>query len=136
MAHVLDASAGVALIAPSQRTAAAVTFASTNLEDVIAPSLFRLEVRHALLRLERRQPSLAGTFRAGLAAVEQLISFRGAPNERDLNRYYHRAQVTGLSVYDAAYLDLALVEGASLVSRDARLLRAALAHGVALVDLS
>lgn len=45
------------------------------------------------------------------------------------------ARESGLTYYDAAYLELALRRGAQLASRDRQLVAAARAHGVECLEL-
>jgi predicted nucleic acid-binding protein len=131
---VLDASAAIALLAPSQRTAAISAFASQGLE-FIAPQIFLWEVRHAIVRLERRGLLPTGAVAASLAQLDANVRFVAAVAPNDLDRQIDIARQFRLGMYDATYLDLALREAISLASRDSALIAAAQAAGCAIIDL-
>ena len=95
-----------------------------------APSIFWYELRNVLVVNERRGRIAKETTTAFLATVEELpIEMPSLPSEVgviDLARRYE------LSVYDAAYLDLALRLGAPLATLDTRLRDVAGKAGVSL----
>jgi len=133
---VLDASAALALLVPSQVTEAARSFFASPNGRYVAPPLFRLEVRNALLRLERRALLPVRSRDRELASLEGIVHFSDSPGGLGSMRVMELARENGLGVYDAEYLDLSLQRGAAVVSRDARLLEAASGiGGVTPIDL-
>ena len=132
---VLDASAALAVLVSSQRTAAAEAFFIERTENWLAPDIFRLEVRNVLLKLERRTNlDLASVF-ADLSRLESSISFPTQFGLTELARVTDLARQTGLGIYDAAYLDRALTSGTAIASRDGSLLMAANNHNLPVFDL-
>ena len=110
-------------------------FAVEVLDEILkngasAPSIFWYELRNVLVVNERRGRIAKETTTAFLATVEELpIEMPNLPSEAgviDLARRYD------LSVYDAAYLDLALRLGTPLATLDTRLRDAAGKAGVTL----
>lgn len=98
---------------------------------VLVPPVFPFEVANALLR----GTSIKSTARVlellgllGVAGYE--VADRGAAG---VERSVQLAAAHGLTVYDAAYLDLALDVDAVLATLDRRLRAAALAEAVAVV---
>ena len=132
---VLDASAALSALVPGQATEAARGFFVHGRTAWRAPALLRLEVRNALVRLERRGLVERGAADASLALLEVEIDFADAPDAVALARTLDVARGLGLSVYDASYLDLARTNGAALATRDGALLAAAQGAGVAVRDL-
>ncbi len=132
---VLDASGALSALVPSQATGASRAFLSALPGGLIAPDLFRLEVRAALIKLEARGVLPANHGETGLRLLEAVIGFEGSLGDTDLQRICDLARRLGLSIYDAVYLDLAQLRDASLASRDGGLIRAAGDQGVAVLDL-
>ena len=98
---------------------------------VLAPPHFRLETANALLRSVRLQPTdamarLGALFDAGVETAD-----RGLPGVLDALELAARH---GLTVYDAAYLQLALELDGELATLDRPLSHAARAEGVTLID--
>ena len=90
----------------------------------IVPALWRWEVQNALLVAERRKRIDPGSIESALAQLAALpISVNAFTPlfgpELDIARRMN------ISVYDAAYLELALSRGAKLMTRDERLADAA-----------
>jgi len=132
---VVDASIALAWLLPDEETEKAEKVVIlAKLSGAIAPALFPLEVANALrtnLRRGRidvgyRDQALAQLDRAGVA--------------RDLESYdpeilletVRLSDLHGLTVYDAAYLELAIRHDAPLGTLDDDLRRAAAAENVAL----
>ena len=132
-AFVVDASVGFAWVYPSQASAET----DALLEDVeagaqvVAPALWFLEVANGLLAAQRRK-LLAGSDRK--LALEMLAGLRVTIDEESGHAAFHKtsalAEKYGLSVYDAAYLEVALRRRLPLGSRDGALRRAATRSGV------
>ncbi len=97
-------------------------------EGALAPQLWHLETRNALLTAERRG-------RLSMREVkERLDALKGLPIrtdvDPDLQFAFDLARTHDLTIYDALYLELAKREDAELATLDAALGRAALAEGV------
>ena len=98
---------------------------------LLAPPHFRVEMANALLRSVRLETAdvlvrLERLFRAGVDVVD-----RGMMGLMDAVEVAARH---GLSVYDAAYLSMAMDLEAELATRDRVLARAARAEGVEVID--
>lgn len=85
---------------------------------LIAPGLIRYELASVCLSKCLRFPERAGDVDARHALVDALDLTLFDPDWRELPRLARR---WGLSVYDAAYLQLALARRAPLITLDARL---------------
>src|ERR1035437_6223048 len=131
-ALVIDSSLAAAWCFPDERTDytnAILRAVSTPLEAV-EPRLWAYEVRNSgLMGLRRKRITHAD-------AQDFFESIKGLPIRLSDPVYYdgvfRLADRYGLTVYDAAYLDLALREGLPLASLDNALCRAAGNTGVAL----
>jgi predicted nucleic acid-binding protein len=132
---VLDASAAIGLLVESQSTPAVEAMRGQG-HEFLAPSVFTLEVRHAVLRLERRGILAVASVDSDLDVLETLIAF-----EPPLAAAAARGAVLALArrfalgAYDAAYLDLALRRQAALASRDSALIAAAQLAQCPMIDL-
>lgn len=133
---VVDASIGVAWAVHSQ--------ASTATDDLldqvaagmllIVPTLWTFEVANSLLALMRRGKILAQDRDRALAALSQLpIMIDDGGPHRAFGTISQLAAEHGLSVYDAAYLELAVRRNVPLASRDQSLCKAAHQGGVKLL---
>lgn len=94
---------------------------------ILAPAHFGHEVANALLRgtsvgREEAQSMLDALFRAGFETADRGLA--------GLQASIRLADRHGLSIYDAAYLDLALDVDGQLATLDRALARAATAEGV------
>jgi predicted nucleic acid-binding protein len=97
----------------------------------VVPGLWPLEVANALLAGERRSRATEAkvtTFLRLLAALP--IALDDDTASRAWQHSLHLARSHRLSVYDAAYLELALRQGLPLATLDDRLAAAATAAGV------
>jgi predicted nucleic acid-binding protein len=100
--------------------------------SALVPALWPMEVANVLLMAERRGRLPRGEaerFLELLAALPIRVEARPAAPDALVGL----GRVHGLTAYDAVYLDLALVAGIGLASRDAALHRAAEAAGVPLI---
>lgn len=131
---VVDASIFIAGLVEEVDTGRARTvLLDARIEGAIAPAHLALEVLNALL-MKQRRGVIDADYRA--AAVERFIAF---PQDRDLSRdrdavlrrIIGLAERHGLTVYDAAYLELAQRGDLTLGTLDGALRRAAQAEGVA-----
>lgn len=133
-AVVLDASAALAWLLPSQATAKAdrlLTQADDH--DFIAPDVFMWEVANVLVAKARGHSIVVGD------AFDQLdgmgIAFDRPLTDGEVRQLVDVAATARLSLFDAAYLALAIERHAVLASRDKPLLAAAAAVGVDVFDL-
>jgi predicted nucleic acid-binding protein len=104
---------------------------ATATDEVIVPAVWWFEVRNLLLTGERRgrmDPSGTAGFLADLEAMS-IATDRAPVSEAVLAL----ARAHRLTIYDAAYLELAGRLDATLATLDRRLAAAARAHGVALL---
>lgn len=100
-------------------------------DEAIAPALWWFEVRNILVVNERRRRLTEADSAVFLRDLGRLpITLDRAPHEPEILRL---ARVHCLSVYDAAYLELAERSGAALATLDAELARAARTDGVPLI---
>jgi predicted nucleic acid-binding protein len=133
---VLDASAAISAILTSQATIASVQFFAAPSGAFVAPALLRFELQNTLLRGERRKLIKPGLVDSALSALFAAVELK--PTRED-EVYFAAllalARAEQLSIFDAAYLELALAESAALASRDGALLAAATRRGAAVYDL-
>jgi len=134
---VVDASAAVGWIAPSQSTVAGERLLSTlDTAQAIAPAIFAIELRNALLKLERRGAISSSQVDTALARLGLLVAVQDGPGEAvNPEGLLSLARAEMLSVFDATYLDLALRERAAVASCDAPLMDAARRRGLQVHDL-
>lgn len=131
MAFVIDASI-VAAFAFEETVNPRVAIAMGSLESsqAFAPNLFFFEIRNLLVVNERRRrttPERSASFLRVLARLP--IRLDRTPDNDDV---VSLARERNLTVYDAAYLELAKREGLPLATLDRALEKAAIAEGVAL----
>jgi predicted nucleic acid-binding protein len=134
---VLDASLALAAVLPGERSAkiADAVMSGVSAEGVAVPELWHLEVGNAVLMHVRRQ-RLPAESAPGL-----IRRLRNIPVVTDLETSSHawgetmRLAITrGLTLYDAAYLELAMRLNLPLASLDRTLRRAAEAERVVLAN--
>jgi predicted nucleic acid-binding protein len=133
MAFVLDASITACWAFDDEdHPDARLAFERMRAEEGVVPSLWWFEVRNILIVNERRRritESDAASFLLNLSLLRVRVD--RSPDENTVLRL---ARTHGLSVYDAAYLELAQREGLPLATLDADLRRSALGDGVAIVS--
>jgi predicted nucleic acid-binding protein len=130
----MDASIAASLFLPDEEaeTAKAILVAG----EVIVPDLFWYEMANILWASARRgRLDEAQAFRA----LELLRRLKIADDDRPIREVFPAvfllAREHGLTAYDAAYLELATREGATLCSHDAALRAAASSIGLALLPV-
>lgn len=131
MSFIIDASI-VAGIAFGEAPIAKVAFAFERLavSEALAPILFFFEVRNALAVNERRGRATQQGSNEFLRRLVRLpIRFAPLPDDDVLMALARKHRLT---IYDAAYLELAVREGLPLATLDRALEKAAVAEGVAL----
>jgi|SRR5579871_2669182 len=129
---VIDSSLAAAWCFPDERTDytnAVLQTISTPLEAV-APRLWAYEVRNSVLMGLRRNRITRAHAQDFLESIKSLPIRLADPISYD--GVFNLADRHGLTVYDAAYLDLALREGLPLASLDNALCKAAVNSGLAL----
>ena len=107
-----------------------IAFDTVARVETLAPSLFYYEIRNALLVSERRKhitEVMSAAFLRDLGLLP--IRLESAGDEAILMTLARKRKLT---VYDAAYLELAKREGLPLATLDRDLEKAAIAEGVAL----
>lgn len=99
-------------------------------EGAIAPVIWWYEIRNALVVSQRRRRLSKGEADALLEAIVRLK----VDIDRDTpDAIVHLARKRAITIYDAAYLELALRRERLLATLDADLARAATAEGVGIV---
>jgi predicted nucleic acid-binding protein len=134
---LLDASVAAAWLMPGQRTASSETLLNqAHTHTFEAPHIFPMEVRNALLTLERRgRYDAVSTAQALQDLATYDISIDAPPDVAACDAILDLARRERLSVYDGLYLWQAMRNRVTLASRDGNLLSAAMANGVAALDL-
>jgi predicted nucleic acid-binding protein len=131
MPFVVDASIAVAWALKETHAKASVALTRVRTEGGVVPSLWWFEVRNGLLIGERRGRLTQHDTAFFLRRVSRLaLTVDQAPDETGVLTLARRHRLT---VYDAAYLDLALRESLPLATLDKELGTAARAEGVALI---
>ncbi|HZZ89567.1 MAG TPA: type II toxin-antitoxin system VapC family toxin [Caulobacteraceae bacterium] len=134
---MLDASAAVAWLVAGQNTPSSdALLEQAHLHDFEAPHIFPVEVRNALLKIERvRRSDPALTAEALEAFARYNIEIEAPPAQPTDGAILDLARSEGLSVYDALYFWHALRKGLALATRDGGLLAAATSRGLNTFDL-
>ncbi|TCH97020.1 PIN domain-containing protein [Roseococcus sp. SYP-B2431] len=128
---VLDASVAIALLLEEDAVA---DFSRIVDVPAAAPSHWPLEVANGLLMAARRQRVLEDALEEILAAAAMLdVTPEATGIEIAVTRSFELAQRHNLTLYDAAYLELAIREDLPLASFDKRLRDAATVEGVLLL---
>lgn len=127
----LDASIAIAWVLETTNDRAQLAREMVGNGRAIVPRLWWFEVRNALLVNERRGRLDAAMSESFLKELSRLpIGFDDAPDETSVLGLARRRRPT---VYDAAYLELALREAVPLATLDGALAGAARAEGVPVV---
>ena len=131
MTFVVDASIVVAWAFDEVNAAASGARERMRREAAVAPALWWFEVRNALVQGERRGRFTELRTARFLRNISRLaITIDRTPSEPGVLPLARRHRLT---VYDAAYLELALREALPLATLDETLASAARAEGVSLV---
>ncbi len=135
MSLVLDASMTIAWLFDDERTpGSAAALRQVLDEGAVVPSLWRLEVANVLRNAVRRGRCDHGYVDRSVDRLRRLpIAVDTETDARAWDATRALARGTDVTLYDAAYLELAIRLGAPLASRDRMLCAAALSHGVALI---
>jgi len=130
---VLDASIALSWLLPDETNAASVAVQAELLkaEGVWVASHWRLEVANSLCMAERRKRLDAAGIAQAVSLFTQLpVLVDPETNDRASGETLSLARQHMLSVYDAAYLELALRRGATLATLDGPLRVVAMKLGV------
>ncbi len=137
MKPVLDGSAALATLLPEENISAKAKIIKRAIEesdDLAVPAHWFAEVTNGLIVAERRQRI---TEAEATELLEMVSEFGVIVDEETIDRVPRDvaalARLHKLTVYDAAYLELAMRRGAALVTLDAELRRAAVKSGVKLI---
>lgn len=135
MSLVLDCSATAAWIFDEETTdAVRLLFDKVADEGVVVPALWRLEIANTLTVALRRGRIDAELRRAALADLALLdITVDGHTEDHAWGETLHLADRFRLTVYDAAYLELAARRNLPLATLDGELRDAAKAVGLDLL---
>jgi predicted nucleic acid-binding protein len=130
---VVDATVGVSWAVLSQSSAATAQLLQeiATGKPFLVPGLWMYEVANALLVLMRRkkmEPVQCARARKALGQLNPIIDDEGP--RWALSRIWELADQHSLTIYDAAYLELAQRRQLPLASRDEDLIKAARTCGV------
>lgn len=101
------------------------------LDAMLVPTIFWYEIRNVLLVNERRQRIL---MQQGQVALEKMANIPATKDDgASWTDVMSLARAHGLTVYDAAYLELAKRRGAALATLDGKLASAAAREGIAVI---
>jgi predicted nucleic acid-binding protein len=131
MAIVVDASIAVAWAFDDERPSAVHALSHVQADGGIAPGLWWYEIRNSLLMNERRGRITEAVTAAFLHFLSRLpITIDHVPDESSILAI---ARTYRLTVYDAAYLELAQRESASVATLDSAMARVARALKIPLI---
>lgn len=130
---VVDASVAIAWIHPAQATAEtdAMRDRLAAGDSLVVPALWPLEVANAITVLQRRRKLTAGEARTAIEIIRELpatIDHEAAAIA--FTRLVEVASEQELTIYDAAYIELAKRRQLPLASNDAAMKHAATRSGV------
>lgn len=128
MSYVIDPSVALAWLLPDETNDRANTIRQAIEDGAEAwiPAHWRLEIGNGLLMAERRGRIAPEQVTQALSLVESLpLEEDEATAEQIPMRTMALARRHGLTLYDAAYLELAQRRGAILATFDAQLMKAA-----------
>jgi predicted nucleic acid-binding protein len=128
MPFVLDASIAIDWALDEGHPTAGIARQRLEADTAVSPILLWFELRNALIIAERRGRAGEDYTNAFLRQLAQFpLTFDAAPDEASVMALARRHRLT---VYDAAYLELAQREGLTLATLDRALANAARAEKV------
>jgi predicted nucleic acid-binding protein len=133
MPLVVDASCAAAWCLPDEQAPTALAvLARLGDEGALVPALFWFEIRNLHMMAERRGRITPAYSDASIADLGNLpLEVDARPSS---DQVIALARLHGLTVYDAAYLELAQRRGLPLATLDGRLAAAARVAGVGLLE--
>jgi predicted nucleic acid-binding protein len=134
VAYVIDPSVALAWLLPDEATPRAAIFraAVENGAEAWIPAHWWLEIGNGLLMAERRRRITTEQVAQALSLLNSLPLKEDAETAAQIPvQIFALARKHGLTIYDAAYLELAQRRGAILASFDEQLLTAAKKEKVA-----
>lgn len=134
-AFVIHPSVLVAWLAANERTAQSdALLDQTEAKGALAPTLWRYEAANLLAMLRRRRQASEAVVDEMVSALPRLrIAIDTETDPRLFGPIYALSVKRNISVYDAAYLDLAARRGLPLAALDHELRRAAHDEGIPLL---
>lgn len=132
MSLVLDASMTIAWLFRNQRSEGPRSaLHRVVVEGAVAPAIWRLEVANVLRTSVRRRHCTEGYAQLCLQKLQQLrIAVDGETDRQAWGATHHLSRAHDLTLYDAAYLELAMRLHQPIASLDRALLDAAHAVGL------
>ena len=127
--YVLDASTALSWCFTDEETGNLPTDG-----QAVVPSLWPLELANGLLSGERRGRISHVQARRVWDALWAALGVEVDQSDGSFTAAWSLARDEGLSLYDAAYLELAMREGVPLATRDAKLAQAAWKRDVAVLS--
>lgn len=134
MEQVLDASVAIGWCAPAQATPLTrAALVAVNADGAEVPAPFFFEVIYGLEKQVQRNAITRDHFEWFLRSLPTLpISVSAGHTSSQMIELYELARRHRLSIFDAAYLELAMRRNLPLATRDRALARAATEAGVPL----
>jgi predicted nucleic acid-binding protein len=136
-ALVIDGSTTIGFLLKDEQGASPLK-ALQAIENGVAtfvPAHWSVEVANGLIMAERRKRASQADVTEALALIAALpVECDDETKQRAVSDTAALARQYGLTIYDAAYLELAMRRGASLASTDAALCKAAKAAGVSIFN--
>ncbi len=135
---VLDSAMALAWVLPGEgRARTELVLQQVTSAGALVPGLWPLEVANVLLMAERRRRLTQAQRVRALTALGSLsIAIDPETAVRAWAQTVMLAEAHGLTVYDAAYLELALRAGLPLATLDEALARAGRTTGIAVLGLA
>ncbi|MFI5267403.1 MAG: type II toxin-antitoxin system VapC family toxin [Chloroflexota bacterium] len=135
---VIDASVTLAWCFPDEATPATDALRGrVTLTGAVVPPHWRIEIESTVRLAERRRRIAAAQVADFVRFIRaQMIEVDQPPLQTTFGDLMPIARQYSLSVYDAAYVDLANRRGLSLATLNANIRRAARQIGIDLVDLA
>lgn len=129
---VIDVSVAGSLVLPDEaQNMAAATSDLILHADLVAPLLWRFEISNLLLVAQRRGRINDAQRFTAIERLQQMdVSIDVQSGDQAWLASFDIAQSDGLTVYDAAYLELARRLGCGLLTYDRALAKAAIARGI------
>jgi predicted nucleic acid-binding protein len=135
---VLDASMALSWLLADEAnpSSLAVQKALVNADEVFVPAHWHLEVANSIWMAERRKRlNAAGVAEAASLCSQLPVSIDPESARRATVETLEISRQHGISVYDAAYLELAMRRGATLASLDEPLRKVAKKSGVPILPV-